>query len=476
MPSSIPYNHPSLAIGNIADSRVLGLIKKIDGFQAKIDSAQEKLNSLVMLKRSMAMTMNELADMDIDVSALQQKQEELHSSIASAASDYMAARIDNESQIQQLRDQLGELEIQESMESPVDFSISALKTLPLSAESIKLDSQYFSFGSSMQDDTLANVERFVRSATSNMGDKSGDITNAVSSQITSQLQNHTLAGTLIITASCTHSDVKIFEPLAIDPDKAVSAWNVINGKQSMIDTNALSSGGEIQTGDEQDALTLITGAAYGSSFVGMVHILNTDTAMSGNLDQLRAKLDSKLKLGGWINNASGGFGIDDSVLKEVKALMSTQSISCHVSAVVMGALPSMASSKLESGVKKMGMEISPAALLAGDTEGTETVSSDAEKARAGARIISAQNMRLKAMVSSLGEMDRLSNSMLDINSLMSAFDNYLRDISTRSDKVGVPVNFYFRKLTRSSIEKLWLNKYYPGKGTDAAVKKTTPKQ
>jgi len=471
MSSSIPYNHPSLVIGNIVDTRVLGLLKSIDGCQSKIDAAQDKLNSLILMKRSISMTLNELADMDIDVTILNQKQESLNSSISSAASDYLAARIENETQIQQLRAQLSDLEIQENMESPIDFSVSALKPMPLSAESIKLDSQYFSFGSNMQDDTLANVEKFIRSSTSNLGDKSEEITSAVSSQINNQIQNHSIAGTLIITASCTHSNVKIFEPLIIDPDKAVSAWNTINGKQSRINTLTLKNAEqEVRNEEEEDenALTLITGATYGSSFVGMVHILNADSSMSGNIDQLKSILDDKLKIGGWINNASGGFGIDDAVLKEVQGLLSTQSFSSHVSAVVMGALPSMSSSKLSSGIKKLGeLEINAAALLGSDSgEGIETVNSDAEKAREGARIISAQNMKLKAMMKSLGEMDKLANSMLDVNSLMSSFDNYLTAISNKETKTGVPISFYLKKLTKSSIEKMWLNKYYPKQEAD----------
>ncbi|MCE3227017.1 MAG: hypothetical protein K0S32_1568 [Bacteroidetes bacterium] len=467
MPSSIPYNHPSLVLGNIVDTRVLDFLRQIDSCQAKIDSMQDKLNSFMMMKRSMVMTMNELADMDLEdaVMELKQKQQSLDSAIKNAASDYMTSRIENETSIQKLRSGLSELEIQESLESPVDFGASVLMPLPLSAESLKMDSQYFSFGSNLQDDVMANMEKFIRSNTVDMGDKSEDITKAVSSQVSSQIQNHNIAGTLIIMASCTHATVKLFQPLIIDADKAVSVWNTLF-TTNKINTQSLKSDGspaEENSSANNNTVSLITGASYGSSFVGMVHILNSASNSKGNPDKLKSQLDEKLKIGGWLENSSGGFGIDESTMSEVKAFLSTQSVSSHVSMVTMGAVPSMNSNTLSLGVSKLA-EADATLINAVNSEESPvsgTISSEADKAKNGARMLAVQNAKIQSIMKGLGKIDHQNNKVLDINSMMNAFENYLSSIKQNDSITGVPVNFYLKKLTKPEIEKLWLNKYYP---------------
>src|SRR3569832_2643234 len=99
------------------------------------------------------------------------------------------------------------------------------------------------------------------------------MTNTVSSQVKQQLQNHSVSGTLIITASCTHSFVKLFEPLVVDADKAVTAWNSIH-TSAKLDTEKIvarkTDPSNAATQDTDTEITLLAGAGYGSSFIGMV--------------------------------------------------------------------------------------------------------------------------------------------------------------------------------------------------------------
>ncbi|MBA3681421.1 MAG: hypothetical protein H0W73_09685 [Bacteroidetes bacterium] len=470
MPTSIPYDHPSLVLGNIVDPRVLTILKSISKCQAKVDSSQDKLNSFIMLKRSIAMTINELADMEVDVTELKGRQPEINASITKSAGDYLSSRLENETQIQQLREQLSELEVLEGLESPVDFSLSTLKTLPLSAESLKLDSQYFSFGSNQEDDTMANIEKYVRESTSNLGSKSDDIAGTVSSQINQQRQNHSIAGTLIITASCTHSNVKMFEPLVIDPDKLVSVWNSVN-TNTKINTDTLkfaaasnNNGAGNETEDSAN-LSLLAGAGYGSSFIGMVHILNSDSSSINPSAKTKGLMDEKLKIGGWLENAAGGFGVDDGFMDNVKSMLSTQSVSSHVSVVVMGAIPSIASNQLKLSISKFA-EVDPEliSVVTGDeSQISDTLNSDAEKAKSGARILNVQNAKIQSLIKGLGKIDHGSNNVLDINSMMTAFENYLTAIKNKDENVGVPISFNLKQLTRSQVESLWQDKYYPKK-------------
>jgi DNA-binding ferritin-like protein (Dps family) len=58
-------------------------------------------------------------------------------------------------------------------------------------------------------------------------------------------------------------------------------------------------------------------------------------------------------------------------------------------------------------------------------------------------------------------MDSKANNIMDINSLMTAFENYVTAIKAKEDVVGTPVNFYLKKLTAQNIAKLWVSKYFP---------------
>lgn len=472
MPSSIPYDHPSLVIGNVVDPAVLSILKNISKCQSKIDAAQDKLNAFILMKRSIAMTINELTDLNIDMSDLKNKQPEIDRSITQSASDYLSARIENETQILTLRTQLSDLETTENLESPIDFSLSQFKSLPLASESLKMDSQYFSFASSQQDDTIASIEKYVRDSTSNMGSKSNEIAGTVSSQVSQQIQNHNISGTLIITASCTHSYVKLFEPLVLDPDKAISIWNSMFAS-SKIDPEEIKkmavSGSKMQQ-EQSPGFSLLTGAGYGSSFIGMVHLLNADTNSIAPLSKIQGLLNEKLKIGGWLENATGGFGVDDSVLNEVKALLSTQSISAHVSVVVMGCIPSIASNQLKSEVSKLAaLDPDLISSITMDETEVDTPDSDAEKAKTGARILNIQNSRMQSLMQGLGAIDQRSNSTLDINSMMSTFENYIAAIKSKDETVGVPVSFSIRNLSKSEIEQLWQTKYYPQKEKNSSV-------
>ena len=92
MPSSIPYNHPSLVLGNIVNPDILAKLRQIGVIQARIDAAQDKMNAYISMKRSLTMTVNELLGMNVDISALTARVEELDREIAQSAADYTGAR------------------------------------------------------------------------------------------------------------------------------------------------------------------------------------------------------------------------------------------------------------------------------------------------------------------------------------------------------------------------------------------------
>lgn len=469
MPESIPSYRTALALGDLADARALDLLHQINAHQMKIDAARDRLNSRMALKRSLAMTVNELVDLGVDVTTFQAELRELDTSITASATDYLAARVTHEKSIQELEEKLSELDPPDGLESPIDFGASVLKQLPLSSESLKLDSQFFTFGEQVQDDTMANIERFIRSSTEQLGGRSEEMTRAVTAQVDKQLQHHGISGTLIITVSCTHRLVSVFEPLVIDPDKAIAAWNARYGAEDRIDADPLRPPARepAATADGAPAsLPVIVGASYGSSFVGMVHVLRSESARTGDLDAWKAQLEERLRVGGWLQGVTGGFGVDEEALQEVKALLADQSISAHVGVVVMGALPSIAANSVATGMSMLAesddREEQAILSLAGGGKGSaSTVSSEAEKAVAGARLMNMQQAKMRSLLGALSKIDREGNKMLDINSLLQAFEDYIRAISDTSRIVGVPIHWRVKKLTKADIVALWRKKYAP---------------
>lgn len=451
------HNHPSLVLGNIVHTGVADLINQIDTCEAQVDTAQDKLNALISFKRSITMTSNELHQMGIDISTMTDKVKQIDNLIGEAANDYMAIKLENENRIAQLRQALSKFQTIQVPESPIDMEKSKIEDMPYFTESLKLDSQYFSFGSNLQDDKLANVEKFIRSSTENIATKSDELTQSVCSQIDNQINNHNICGTLIIVASCTHRNIHVFSPLILDPDKAIRAWNDL--KENKIDTDSVRSLSSEKENNE--SIPLITGAAYGSSFIGMVHILQSQESGTGNLDELKAALDQKLKTGGWLENATGGFGVDKAMLNEVKAFLSTQSVSTHISFVTMGVIPTIKSNELSLSVNKLALPEArniPKLEVAKDKD---TVSSEAEYAKHKALLVNLQNARITNVLTALGETDKEKNSVLNIHSLMQALDNYIGAISKKDHTVGIPIHFYIHPITRSEIIRLWLKKYYP---------------
>ncbi|OHX63976.1 hypothetical protein [Flammeovirga pacifica] len=464
MPNSIPYDHPSLVLGNIVDTKVLGVLKKIDSAQCTIDSAQQKMNSLIGMKKSVAMTINEVMDMKIDVTSLQSNIKEIDKSIANAANTYIEARLKNESVIQSLKDDLASLDLSETVESPIDFEKSQFIQKPLFSDSLKLDAQYFSFEMNAEDDTIANIETFIKESTSELGGKkSNEIASKASSQIAQQKQHHSIAGTLIISASCTHKNVTMIEPCIFDPDKALDMWNhhfddkyIDTTKPSILQQSLFD-----KSINQQGFISIISGAVYGSSFVGMVHILNTENTSKAPSEELISSLNEKMRLGGWIENNSGGLGINESILDEVKKLLSTQQVSSHVTMITMGALPSIGSNQLSLGVNKlMKAENDTISKLISEGNAISTVDSSAEQSIEGKRNEVIQNAKVQSLIQGLQKVDSATNKVMDINSLMSAFENYLTTIKSSDELVGIPIQFYLKKINRKQVVKLWLDKYY----------------
>ena len=322
MPSTIPYS-PSLTLGSVITPSVMEALIKISQAQAPIDAAQENLSSLISLRRSLDMTRQELVDMRISPAELDASLIKVNADIDAAASHYAAVRMAQEDALLELRS--GMPPVMAGPESPVDFNYerTQIKQVAIGADNLKLEVQYFSFNENAQDahNQLNKVRSFITASASTAGsDANGaslEVANAATEQISQQISNHNIAGTLVIAASCTHRNASMLAPLYLDVDKAIRVWNAVyrsDDTKIRTDSKSLATIVSEAGKPEEPAMHIVSGATYGSSFIGMVHVLRSEDTTSFQSVQAQAgSLQASFKFELGLAGASGQTGIESSV-------------------------------------------------------------------------------------------------------------------------------------------------------------------
>ncbi|CAI6089411.1 unnamed protein product [Clonostachys chloroleuca] len=474
MPSSIPYD-PSLVLANIVDPKVLNKVKAISTIRAEADIAQEALNAVVATRRSLDMTRAELLNLGIDVTDLDAEIEELNKDITKKAAAYCAAKIKAEKAILELpEDVYGKKGVVDyTPESPVDYVKTEIKTMPLASDSINMDVQYFSLDTNMQDSSTfaSQIGGFVSASTAWMGAKaSSELSTAAQTQTNAQTSKHKVSGTLVLSVSCKHKNASLLAPFFLNVDKGIEVWNYYYPeKENRLDPTDLKSMTNLTQKDEDaDApgFSIVSGVTYGSSFVGMVHMLNTtETNSSQSMDSIAMSLQAQMSAGGWFANASGGFGVNTSFSNAVKSLLSTQNVTSHVTMICMGAVPSMTSNQVQIAVEKFdqsdpakSME-ALASLQNATASNQESVAASAEAARTGGQMASLKTGQIQSTISALAQIDDGQNKVLDINSMMTALEDYVSKVPDAD--TGVPLNYYIKKITKEMLAQMWVAKYFP---------------
>jgi hypothetical protein len=453
-----------MTLGEVVDNDVIDCMHDVEALQGKVDQAQGLMNDYIRLKRSFQMTEAELMDMGIDTAEIQSSITALDQQIKEAATQYMAASTETSKQIMQTLQAAKAKIIQsartEDLESPVILKTQNIKTLPLSSESIKLDSQYFSYEGGAQDDPISAISKFVGDSTSGaLGEQAKKLAQDSASQVAAQRQAHDLTGTLIITASCTHRNVMLLDPFEIDSDRAISIWNR-KFQDDAIDLDDYDPKKTISY-DDKNMLTVVSGVKFGSCFVGMAHFVKSDIDAIDVSDSETAKLQGRLNVGAWLQNSSGGIGVDEEIMESVKQLLSMQKIYVHLNIIVMGATPGISSNLVTQGIKQL--RTTPALLKTElrkkerPESTSKTPATQAEEALSEARLIGTHAAMATTLMRSLETVDHKQNKIFDITSLMTALENYLKYIQDGTEKsVGVPIGYFKRTIDKRLIVKTWL--------------------
>jgi hypothetical protein len=295
-------------------------------------------------------------------------------------------------------------------------------------------------------------------------------------QMNSQHSRHSIAGTLVVAITCTHKNAQVFAPFILDVDKAVHAWNSMY-PDNIIKTNDVASIAKIEaTSDtkEDKSFTLLSGATYGSSFVAMVHVLNTsETSSSQSMESIAASMQETFEIGGWFASGTGKFGVSSTFSNSAKNLLSTQNVTSHCSLITMGIIPSIKSNQVAMAVKSFS-DFDPAktmeqlATLQGATASeNNTVGEAASAAKTGEQMISLKNATITATLSGVSDIDDGQNQIIDTNSVMTALEDYIDKCVAGGENIGVPINYYLKPITQSMIARAWMAKYYPNKYNQA---------
>ncbi|KAI0550347.1 hypothetical protein F4679DRAFT_208152 [Xylaria curta] len=470
MPSSIPYD-PSLVLANVVDNKALQLIQQISAAAGPADAAQNDLNALIAMRRSLDMTRNELVNLGINTKSCNDELSALNDEITAAAEDYVKKKITAEKTIKPLRAQIKGVSSQ--AESPVDYTKTQIKSMPLASDSMNMDVQYFSMDSNIEsaDAYASTIATFVAASTSWMGvNASKDMSNAAQKQVSSQAKKHSLSGTLVLSVSCTHKNASVLAPFVLNPDKAIGTWNQLFPNDSLDPTNRLEMIRCSCSKEDQgtaNRYSILSGMTFGSSFVGMVHVLNsTDSKVSETMTSAAQSLQTQMDAAAWYECQSGGFGVNSSIATDVKNLLSSQNVTTHVALISMGVIPSMVASEVKLGVQtfakfdpKSSME-AIAELQNSTVQGENSLKASAQAARTGKQMVTMKGMEIKAALEGLAEIDDGHNKMLDINSMMSALDDYLKKAAEGNS--GVPLTYFLKDITKKELAEAWVAKYYPG--------------
>ena len=467
MASTIPYD-PTLVLGNLVDPTDIDNLKVISAAERPVDIAQDTLNDTIRAKQKLQMTYTELANLGLSqtqLTALDTQMNALNDTLAKNAGDYAKAVLDSQTAIAAGKTKIATLS--EQPESPVDWNKTEIKKIELSSNTMNMDVQYIrnedeDDGSNAHAD---NVAASVSSAVSCVfGFKAAaSVATNVANTTLATTSAHNIVGTLVITAACTHKMATELAPFILDPEKAIDAWNQTY-PSDIIPSDPTAMAALINV-ENKNKLHILSGKTIGSSFVGLVHFEqheNTNSTQNSNASTKAA--NASFEYGGWFADYEGKFGITKDVSDNVKKMFSTTNVTSHCSLITMGLIPSIKSNLIKTTVNTLKPDakevMSQLSAIQGATDSTvKTIGSSASDAKVGSQYIELNNSYITNVVSNLGVIENDNNKVIDTNSLMTAFDDYVQQATKGED--GVPINFFIREITKSAIVKAWMKKFNP---------------
>ncbi|KLO81897.1 Uncharacterized protein Y057_7210 [Fusarium fujikuroi] len=449
MPTSIPYDS-SLTLMSVVNQDALKSVEAIAALQAPVDAAQDALNSLISSKRSLTMTKTELKNLGVGTDALDEELKKLNAAVEASAGAYAATKMAAEPQITAIRKDIHS--VHKQIESPVDYLRSEIRTIALANDTMNMDVQYFSFDSNSQNSATycAQIASYVSGAVSSVfgAKQSMRIGNAASRQVSRQVSSHSIEGTLVLSVSCTHKNASIVAPFVLHVDKAIKVWNHLfpGSKLDPTSGSSMMKCAMNESQEDKEKFSIIPGVTYGSSFVGMVHVLNTtSSSASESMEAAASQMQSTMNVGAWFAKAEGKVGVDSNFASNVKNLLSQQNIESHVTVLSMAVIPSMVAHEVATAVSKFN-DFDPKSNMAAVAVMQNAVSSD------------------QSSVQSMAEASRTTGQASEMQGKKIESSLTLEDYLGKATQgtSGIPINYYLKDIDQKMLAQMWAAKYYPG--------------
>ncbi|CCT70785.1 uncharacterized protein FFUJ_06551 [Fusarium fujikuroi IMI 58289] len=438
MPTSIPYDS-SLTLMSIVNQDALKSVEAIAALQAPVDAAQDALNSLISSKRSLTMTKTKLKNLGVGTDALDEELKKLNAAVEASAGAYAATKMAAEPQITAIRKDIHS--VHKQIESPVDYLRSEIRTIALANDTMNMDNSAT---------YCAQIASYVSGAVSSVfgAKQSMRIGNAASRQVSRQVSSHSIEGTLVLSVSCTHKNASIVAPFVLHVDKAIKVWNHLfpGSKLDPTSGSSMMKCAMNESQEDKEKFSIIPGVTYGSSFVGMVHVLNTtSSSASESMEAAAWQMQSTMNVGAWFAKVEGKFGIDSNFASNVKNLLSQQNIQSHVTVLSMGVIPSMVAHEVATAVSKFN-DFDPKSNMAAVAVMQNAVSSD------------------QSSVQSMAEASRTTGQASEMQGKKIESSLTLEDYLGKATQgtSGIPINYYLKDIDQKMLAQMWAAKYYPG--------------
>eukprot|EP00548_Thalassiothrix_antarctica_P015567 CAMPEP_0194171380 /NCGR_PEP_ID=MMETSP0154-20130528/5965_1 /TAXON_ID=1049557 /ORGANISM="Thalassiothrix antarctica, Strain L6-D1" /LENGTH=495 /DNA_ID=CAMNT_0038883657 /DNA_START=92 /DNA_END=1579 /DNA_ORIENTATION=- len=478
--ASIPADD-TIVLGSVIHPSKITYFQKVSEIESPVNSIEDHLNTLIESSHNFEMMYNEMINMGVeqeDLMKMKGEQKKLKKEMAKTAINLGNATIMSQNKLRILREREGAKITKVVPNSPIDWSQTELKHLPLAADSMSLDVHYF-----RNEDSADKVAAHAQSISKHIsetftsgrvGKRKSNLGKSAHNSVLKQTNNHNLEGTIIITADCLHKQAVVMDPFIIDPVKSVAAWNLMYPDDPIeTDPKSIYESALAKTTDSSNTMHVLSGMTKGSSFVGMVHLLKQESTKSAQTGasmatEMRQEMSKYLVM----SEQSGSFGPAEQVSESMKALVSDSGVRNHCTIHTEGVIPNITSSSMMTSVANLKpspkeiMEQLSAISSASDGVVNNSMEAMAAKAKTGAQFIKLNSEYIKNTVSVLGKYDQANNKVIDMNSLMDAFTDYVQ--KAIEGKSGTAVLLNIREVHKKDIASSYINKYYPNGVEDDA--------
>jgi len=405
---------PSLYIGCLVEKQHLEYLQNVSRLHNEISSKKEALSNMKKVMSEFEMYNHDT----LKEKGVQVLMEDMKKCIREAQGDYMEKTVENLEKLSEISRSF----VTHSMESPINWELSKLKSdLPISADTMKCDARWF------------KVDKNDENASKHADDVCGHIGAALAHGIGVDIaykskrsqeklgSRSSICSTLVITCSCTHKNAMAISPCVFDSRKLVEAWNTQFPKKR------INRRPDKKREEGKERLYLVSGATYASALVGMVTFVD-ESHKHSSLDNNEWQRDFEGNMK-YLQALSMEREMKNSNLGEVMSMVANQTVSVHFNLYCSGIIPNLEKQELKTKVEM---------LSALDTENL--------------------GIEMEELLEALGQGNTTQASVLNMTTLMNAFDNYL-SLATGGDTtvIGVPVNYFLRPLSKRFITELLKN-------------------